>query len=293
MASGISRRLLLQNARLRESIAAEFESLPAAKLFPTFHSTMSTFERDLMRATYANDNAIREIFGEPSRAGIVEGFSEWIGLHEDDDVYSGLGSLWRHCIKDWSVNGAELNEPLRAHILSLIQHEHQQLLSHTTTSWSRSPMRILVPGCGQARLAWSLADALPDAQVVGLERSEATWGFARHLLQCKEPNSLTIFPWLDSFPNNGHPSARCSSMTVPDIAPGSPPNLSIQLADFPKAAHHLPGQHAICTHFFLDCLEDLVDGCTAIWDKLLPGGAWIFSGPLHCVCPVASVQACS
>ena len=262
---------------------------------------MRAYERCLNGAVDINDVALQAVFGVPAQAGALTAACEWFGFGSEDDVYDGLGSLWRHCAKDWSAEGAAGGEALRTRILEITAAE--------CTRWPAEelPVRVLVPGCGQARLAWALADALPQAHVSGLERSEATLSFARHVLRDEgmPRESLHFHPWLDAFPNNYDVASRCAAVAVPDLdAPSMPPNLALHLADFldpasavtpapapapaaaPAAAPDAPGwqprpQHVVCTHFFLDCVDDLVGGCTAVRDALVPGGAWIFSGPLH------------
>ena len=235
---------------------------------------MRHYERTVQAAVLSNNVALTTIFGAPSQPGLFTRAAEWVGFESGEDVYDGLGSLWRHCAKDWSAAGAAGGEALRRRIISRVADECR----------SRSNVSILVPGCGQARLAWALAMELPNAHITGLERSEATLGFARHLLEeSSHPETLKFHPFLDAFPNNWDASSRCAAVAVPDVVPSMLPNLSLRQADFlePDPAWSARKHDIVITHFFLDCVEDLVAGCSAVHDMLAPGGIWIFAGPLH------------
>ena len=300
--SEICRRLLRQNAVLRESVAREFATLPLAH--PRFETVMRTYEREVLMAIDKNDATLTQIFGRPAQGSALARAADWLGLSERPETYDGLGSLWRHLAKDWSRDGVAGTEELRSLIVTGVASEMSR--------WPADErMRVLVPGCGQGRLAWALADALPHALVTGLERSEATLEFARHVLHgVGEIASVQFHPFLDAFPNNWDAKSRTASFSVPDVLPRPAPNLALQLADFmephalrdeddnsiswtalrsrsvPTSTHwrppwHQQQHHVVCTHFFLDCVDDVVAGCTAVRDALVDGGAWIFSGPLH------------
>ncbi len=316
MPSEVCRRLLRQNVVLRESIAREFAALPSAH--PRFDASMRTYERELLSAIDTNDATLCQVFGEPARGSMVARATDWLGLAQRPDVYDGLGSLWRHLAKDWTAEGAAGGAELRSLIVSGAAAE--------ASRWPLDErVRILVPGCGQGRLAWALADALPHALVTGLERSEATLGFARHVLHRADTvGALRFHPFLDAFPNNWDTHSRTARLSAPDTLPTRTPNLALQLADFmeplgdpqgtaERAVDGVDGvdadgtarlrgggqsvalptstpwrppwprqaQHVVVTHFFLDCVDDLVAGVSAVRDALVDGGSWLFSGPLH------------
>jgi len=274
--SEISRRLLRQNAMLKLSIESEFAAMPRAAR-PRFERCMASYEQALLGAAAANDAVIERVFGTPARAGPLTQATEWLGF-SSDGVYDGLGSLWRHLAKDWSTEGAAGGAALRERIVGFATSEAARWPANT-------PLSIVVPGCGQARLAWALANALPQAQVIGIEQSAATLGLAKHILyECEGADELTVHPWLDAFPNNLAAASRVGTVSVPDALPARLSNLDLRLGAFPGEGDGGSGSqkhHVLVTNFFLDCVDDLPATCAAIHDALVPGGAWIFSGPLH------------
>ena len=273
--SSIARRLLRQHGQLRLNIQREFAAMEALRAdHPRFHLSMAAYEKELISALQTNEQAITNIFGAPAQASAFERASEWAGFAHSD-VYDGLGSLWRHLAKDWSSEGAKGSHLLRTRLVSLVVDE--------CARWPDETVRVLVPGCGQARLAWALAAATPRALVTGLERSAPTISLARHILQSKEAGSLAFHPWLDAFPNNASAESRCARISVPDVHPTPQPNLVLESTDFMATGQHegRPPNHLVLTHFFLDCVDDIPACMQRIHDELVPGGVWIFAGPLH------------
>ena len=304
--SRLTARLLRQNDALRQSIKSEFQAMSAAPTLPSYTTSMGAYRHDLLAAVDANDAALEFLLGrvaDESGVGhlvkreVLSLLPESLGGARDD-VYDGLGSLWRHLAKDWSRDGSRLQAPLRERVTQHVAAECVR--RRASLGEDASPLRVLIPGCGQARLAWSLASApeLRDGvRTTAYERSEATLAFARCMLRASRTEELTVHPWLDAFSNNLEPNGRLGAVTVPDVAPAAAPTvdvvgsplddgrLELVQGDFLGAEGAVERRggapHVLITSFFLDCLDDVAAGVQAVSDGLAPGGLWVYAGPLH------------
>ena len=277
----ISAALLHQNHCLRESVTREFAALRANGL-PKYKQAMSSYRDDLLRSLEANDKALMQVFG-PAERGLVSHLRLTFGVG-GGDVYDGLGSLWRHLAKDWTSEGTALQTVFRERMVDIVLEECRAQQQQQVED---DVFRVLVPGCGQGRLAYTLASALREerAHVTGLEQSEATLALARHMLD-PQSEPLRFCPFLDAFANNGERAGRTAAYTAPDApaaerqAVAESANLTLRPDVFTRASRR-PHSHVVVTSFLLDCVEDLSDGVRAVHDALIPGGLWVFAGPLH------------
>jgi SAM-dependent methyltransferase len=256
----------------------EFAALRAGSL-TRYSAAMGQYKERLMAAVDVNDTAIVAMCGSPDNSLAARAQLLW---QSDSDTYDGLGSLWRHLAKDWTSEGAVAQHALREKILQAVLREEEGMASS-----SAEVLRVLVPGCGQARLAYTLAQSLRGGKVTALERSEGTLAFARHMLRAAdgEAEHLTFHPFLDAFSNNLDASGRAAGFTtaLPVASPLNQtltPSLSLEAGDFLDGT---PRQrsHVVVTAFLLDCVDDIADGVRAVRRNLVPGGLWVFAGPLH------------
>ena len=289
----VAAALAHQNASLLQSITREFAAMRGTSASqPRYAAAMATYRNTLVDAVHANAAAIEAVFG-PADTGLL---TNMLLTFRGTEVYDGLGSLWRHLAKDWTSEGEAAQAALRTTIVQMVSEECARLQrsgAHTATS--EDPLRIVVPGCGQARLACDIALALCEqiptgaSEVVGIERSAAQLAFARHFLGTTrqdgmppQPAELAFHPWLDAFPNNLDTRSRAARLTARGLA-APPPNLTLHEAAF--GAHPMPPPatrpHVCVTSFFLDCVPEVSEGVQQIRDALRPGGLWIFAGPLH------------
>jgi len=74
-------------------------------------------------------------------------------------------SSLRHLAKDWTAGGVAGRAELHSRIVQAVRSHLDSLGPHSMRA------RIVVPGCGQARLSWTLACALPHAAVLGIDES--------------------------------------------------------------------------------------------------------------------------
>ena len=232
---------------------------------------MLAYHNSLQAAVTTNDEAIHAMFGPNQSSAMQRFFQAW----SETNAYDGLGSVWCHLAKDWTTEGTEAMSGLRNRIVEVVQLH------------AREGARVLVPGCGQARLAWELARQADGMEVVGLDGSEAQLGVARHMLGSSVKHSLPFHPFLDEANNACSVESRLAMLRAPDVAPGSMPvPLRLMHGEFSGewvASRQRAGEpdfQCVVSSFFLDCLPDTVAGMEAISDALAPGGLWLCAGPL-------------
>ena len=280
--SRLAAALQTQNRALRANILREFETLDALRArTPQFVQRCEQYQQSLLAGCAQNERALTQIFGAEATPSLLERVLplDWLPSSSHHPyggrwdsvsaIYDGLGSVWRHAVKDWSGHAG--HELLHGRIVDALALERAE--------------SVLVAGCGQGRLATRIATALPRARVVGIEQSEAQLGVARFMLDATAERSVTFHPFLDEARNNATMETRLHAVAAPDIAlSGGPPNLSLRLGSFDAdaaASAGLGGADAVVASFFLDCLDDLADGVRAVRDALRADGLWVFAGPLH------------
>lgn len=134
---------------------------------------MEGFERTLLAAIATNDAALHAIFGTPSRLSYGTARARWL-LGAEHPTYDRIGSIWRHLAKDWSTPGAAGRAELISKVVDVLASEQKHALASGDALG-----KILVPGCGQARLAAELAASQPQSEVLGLEQSPLQLAVAR------------------------------------------------------------------------------------------------------------------
>ncbi len=279
--SRLAAALQTQNRALRANILREFETLDALRArTPKFAHRNEQFQQSLLAGCAQNERALTQIFGAEATPSLLERVLplDWLPSSSHHPyggrwdsvsaIYDGLGSVWRHAVKDWS--GHKGHELLHGRIVDALAADGAE--------------SVLVAGCGQGRLATRIATALPRARVVGVEQSEAQLGVARFMLDATAERSVTFHPFLDEARNNATAETRLHAVEAPDIAlSGGPPNLSLRLGSFDAdaaASAGLGGADAVVASFFLDCLEDTVAAVEALRACVRPGGLVVFAGPL-------------
>lgn len=314
---GVAAVLAHQNYNLRQAISLEFKALSAAGAHPRYYDAMQAYHHTLIEALDTNDTTLQTLFGTPEQGSLAQRIKDDVmltfGAH---DVYDGLGSVWRHMAKDWTAEGESAQAELRRRICDIVSIECARPRATSDDSGAgvdASSRRVVIPGCGQGRLAYDIACALPDdVSVLGIEQSPAQLTIAHHFLPPAAadapaadeppppPAALPFHPWLDAFTNNRHTTSRAAKLVArrptttaagAPSRPHVPPSLAIRQGDFtaldapssPSSPHEKPPPlHDVCvTSFFLDCLDDVADGVRCVHQALRPGGLWVFAGPLH------------
>ena len=152
--SRLAAALQTQNRALRANILREFETLDALRArTPKFAQRSEQFQQSLLAGCAQNERALTQIFGAEATPTLLERVlpldllpssshhpygGRWDSVSA---IYDGLGSVWRHAVKDWS--GHRGHELLHGRIVDA-------LAAHGAES-------VLVAGCGQGRLATRIA----------------------------------------------------------------------------------------------------------------------------------------
>jgi carnosine N-methyltransferase len=131
-------------------------------------------------------------------------------LRSLDQVRSTLHQL----VRDWSEEGA----PERYNCYGYFHEELQRCLP--VTPMNRNVYRVLVPGCGLARLPFECA--LAGYVTQGNEFSIPmllTSDFILNRSSCV--NAYTIYPWIHNPSNVRDHADLLRAITIPDVDPGS------------------------------------------------------------------------
>jgi len=173
----------------------------------------------------------------------------------------------------------------------------------------RRPPRVVVPGCGLARMLAELVLHGFDAQ--GNEFSFAmllgsSWVLNGSASRGVE-QGMTIHPWCSSGSNHARSMDMFRGVRVPDLHIGKaveaawkavedwgegdggepplrPGSMSMAAGDFLDVYSEASGEEgqwdAVATVFFIDTAHDVVAYLERIFALLRPGGAWVNFGPL-------------
>ena len=155
-----------------------------------------------------------------------------------------------------------------------------------------SNLKCLVPGAGMCRLAYEIAAALPQVDVVACEVSHAMLLPAQYLLGGNiAPNTYTMYPFAHITGNVMHAeSMQHAAAHVPDVRVDPQmlisKHLTVTTEDFIAFCESQPrhgGFEMLATCFFIDTSFNILDYIRASTLLLKKGGIWINSGPLHWV----------
>lgn len=176
----------------------------------------------------------------------------------------------------------------------------------------RSDITVLNPGSGLSRLTWELARL--GFRSIGNEFSYYMLLVAYLVLnQTSGVEQHTLFPWIMQTQNVLIDEHRCRSVQIPDVDTTQLPStmggfsmlagdfIDIFPADQQEPHHHHPPTDAsddecchdhhhhdddfdrfsaICTVFFIDCANNIIEFVRTISRRLEPGGFWMNCGPL-------------
>ncbi|KAF4576216.1 hypothetical protein EYR40_000455 [Pleurotus pulmonarius] len=198
-----------------------------------------------------------------------------------------LRSTIKQFVRDWSAEGKEEREQAYAPM-------KEALLKHFSDipPAERGNFRVLVPGCGLARLAYDIAKLGFACQANEFSHYMLLPSF--HILnRTDQIEKYTIYPYVHSFSNVPNRQAMLRAIRIPDVLPSDLPsgaNFSLVAGDFeeiygeieesedgaPSAGHW----DAVVTCFFIDTAKNVVNYLRIIHQILAPGGVWINLGPL-------------
>ena len=147
----------------------------------------------------------------------------------------------------------------------------------------RSSIKILVPGCGLARLAFEIACEGFTCQ--GNEFSMYMLLASNFILNSGTVvYQHTIYPWIHSQLNCWSVEDQLTPVQVPDICPDTLPklgNFSMTAGDFLLVYKDDISQwDCVTTCYFIDTAHNIIEYIECIYKILKPGGIWINLGPL-------------
>ncbi|BGP54639.1 hypothetical protein JCM8202v2_002226 [Rhodotorula sphaerocarpa] len=188
-----------------------------------------------------------------------------------DGVPIGLRSqFWRengrvvetlkHFVRDWSADGQREREVLFPPILEALEREFA----------NPELRKVLLPGCGLARLAYEIAEKGFDTDANDYSHF---MGVASRLIFeiARVPDQYEVAPYLHSFSHHRSSANLLRTVSFPDLVPRRDVKLNFVPGDFLEL-FRAPNTHdAVVTLFFID---------TTLFGLLKPGGIWINIGPL-------------
>lgn len=221
-----------------------------------------------------------------------------------DSVAPGDHDKTRYVLKnlarDWSAEGAPEREQSYGRLLL----ELRRLLGgtgHTIGGGSgggsgtggssgsggrEEPPRVLVPGCGLARLCLEITNLGFQAQ--GCEFSYFMLLTSAYMLNgIDRPLQWTIHPWVHSSCNQLSAEDQMRGVQIPDVHPADlvpgPGLLSMSAGDFAevyRAPEYTEAFDAVVCCFFLDTAHNVLEYLEVIFSVLKPGGYLLHLGPL-------------
>eukprot|EP00300_Choanocystis_sp_HF-7_P030531 c39387_g1_i1.p1 GENE.c39387_g1_i1~~c39387_g1_i1.p1 ORF type:complete len:400 (-),score=55.98 c39387_g1_i1:19-1218(-) len=195
------------------------------------------------------------------------------------DNASKAESTLKQMVRDWSAEGAAEREACYGPVIAALRHRIPVPVDPATGVRAR----VIVPGCGLARLAFELAALGFNAQ--GNE-------FSYHMLVAShfvlngmpEAEAHAIHPFVTAPSNHRSRADQCRAIRIPDVSPFSlPPGSQFSMAsgDFLEAyADEAASVDAFVTVFFIDTARNILSYIDLMARALRPGGLWINNGPL-------------
>lgn len=223
----------------------------------------------------------------------------------------------KNLARDWSQEfESERKESYGLICDSLVEIFEGQLAAAAKPGSRAVPPRVLVPGCGLARLCVDLVQRGFDA--IGNEHSYFMLLTSAYILNgTGREKQWTVFPWVLQQSNNWSTKDQLQSVQIPDMCPAdmvgnSLGSLGMIAGDFIEVFTS-PEYHgefdAVATCFFIDTAHNVIEYMEILWDILKvcvydmwchdmdlrscclvsyytidfmqPGGVWINLGPLQ------------
>jgi carnosine N-methyltransferase len=219
--------------------------------------------------------------------------------------FARAGAVVRSMYRDWSREGSGEREVVYGPVRALLKELHPPSAVSAALragdpmdpTWdtkksrpleTRTPPRVLVPGCGLARLPVELA--LEGYRVIANEYSAyMALGCMHAMNNFHTKDEFTIYPWVTDTNNLVSPDDTLTPCTVPDLAPASstlPSGASFGFAsgsfvEIFKDEVYTSAFDAIAATFFLDTADNIWTYATTLARLIRPGGHFIHCGPLE------------
>lgn len=187
----------------------------------------------------------------------------------------------KNIARDWSKEYQEEREISYGRICTALEEVFLEEKA------DRAP-RVLVPGCGLARLCVELASRGFD--VSGNEHSYFMLLTTAYLLNgMVTQDQWTIYPWVLQSSNMKSLKDQLRPISFPDMVPfevmnGSHGSLAMLAGDFVEVfsmEEMKLSYDAVVTCFFLDTAHNVIEYMEIIWDILEADGVWVHFGPLQ------------
>ena len=205
-----------------------------------------------------------------------------------------LNSVLHQLAREWTSAGAPERAASYDRILAALERYFPVVKSeqhNSSSSSSRSAVKVLVPGSGLGRLPFEIARRGFSCQ--GNEFSLMMLLVSNYVLnESEEPDSLSFYPYIGQLANNLTADAALTRLTFPDVCPsvvGIPPGVGFSMAGGSfldvyggggGKAEHRQAWDAVVSCFFLDTAPNVLEYIELVEAILKPAGVWINFGPL-------------
>jgi len=192
--------------------------------------------------------------------------------------FQRLNSCLLQIVREWSAHGQSERDKCFGPII-------EELKSRFPED-SREDVRVLVPGCGLARLPFDIA--LEGFQVGANEQDHFQLMTAGFIINSDRVNKFTIHPWIHDLSNRLSMDEVISPVSFPDTDPSKLnqfqfdvlPGNFVDVADDQLEDDFFD---AIVTTFFIETAQNPLTYVDIIYRLLKPGGIWINFGSMNCV----------
>lgn len=224
----------------------------------------------MRQAINVNASLLEKII-EPHRAhvGCYEAAASGSMRAPDSGDMEKVQSTLKQFVREWGAEGQPERDAAHKPIL--------QALLRALPDGAARGARVLVPGCGLARLAWDIAALGFTSQA-----SEFSYfmiiacNFVLNRLQSIEGGQVTVHPYVLQTCNVKERSEQMRGCLIPDTPPWSLPpsaNLSFVAGDFLEVYREQEAcWDAVVSMFFIDTAHDPSEYIRKIAELLIPGG---------------------
>ncbi|GIZ00931.1 carnosine N-methyltransferase [Caerostris extrusa] len=185
-------------------------------------------------------------------------------------------SIFKQLYREWSFEGKEERDMSFKPILEEIS------MRFPIDQIERSNIQVLVPGAGLGRLPYEIAKLGYSCQ--GNEFSLFMLFASNFVLnKCQSMDLFKIYPWVHQYYNNLKSDDQIQIVRFPDVNPSDLPmnsDFSMAAGSYIEIYKESDLWDCICTCFFLDTANNVIDYIDTTWNILKPGGYWINLGPL-------------
>ncbi|CAL1277179.1 unnamed protein product [Larinioides sclopetarius] len=185
-------------------------------------------------------------------------------------------SIFKQLYREWSVEGKDERDASFKPILDEIA------LRYPEDKVDKPNIQILVPGAGLGRLPYEIARRGYSCQ--GNEFSLFMLFASNFVLnKCQGVDIFKIYPWVHQYYNNLKSYDQVQMVRFPDVNPCDIPekvDFSMAAGSYIEIYNNLDTWDCICTCFFIDTANNVIDYIDTTWNILKPGGYWINLGPL-------------